>query len=122
MDIRREDGVALMVAMMAMLLMSALGTALVLTTSSETAIASNFRHASEAFYAADAALEIAMEDLATAPDWNPILSGAVQSAFVDGLPTGSRALADGSTLDLGGLVNLANCNKVTICSSAEMNA
>ena len=33
-----------------------------------------------------------------------------------------RALADGSTIDLGEQVNLANCQKAAACSAAEMNA
>ena len=54
---------AVIVALMAMLMMSALGAALVLTTSSETTIAANFRNAQEGVYAAEAALELAMRDL-----------------------------------------------------------
>ena len=50
----REDGVALVVAMMALLLMTALGAALVLTTATESAIAGNFQDAVEGLYAADA--------------------------------------------------------------------
>ena len=92
---------AIIVALMAMLLMSALGAALVLTTSSEALIAANFRHAQEGVYAADAALERAMADLASIPDWQPVLDGSMRSAFVDGPPSGVRTLADGSSLDLG---------------------
>ena len=91
MDIRRENGMALIVAMMAMLLMMALGAALVLTTSSETIIAANFRNSGEGLYAADAALERIVDDLLTVPDWNSVLSGAVQSAFIDGAPERRRA-------------------------------
>ena len=91
---------AIIVALMAMLMMSALGAALVLTTSSETTIAANFRDAQEGLYAADAAVELAMDHLAATPDWNPILEGQAQSAFVDGQPAGVRTLADGSSLEL----------------------
>jgi len=55
----------LIIALMATLLMSALGAALVLTTSSDALIAANFRTAQEGVYAADAALERAMADLGT---------------------------------------------------------
>jgi hypothetical protein len=110
---------ALMVAMMAMLLMMALGTALVLTTSSETIIATNFRNSGEGLYAADAALERIVGDLLTVPDWNSILSGAAQSTFIDGAPGGARTLSDGSTIDLTESVNMANCWKVTACSVAD---
>jgi Tfp pilus assembly protein PilX len=107
MDIRREDGIALIVAMMAMLLMTALGVALVLTTSSETMIASNFRNSHEALYAADAVVERAMDDILTVADWNKLLDGSTQSAFVDGAPGGTRNLPDGSTIDLAQALNLA---------------
>ena len=52
-----ESGIALVVALMTMVLMMALGAALVLITSSETMIAANFRVSQEAFYAADAVFE-----------------------------------------------------------------
>jgi hypothetical protein len=99
-NLHREDGVALVVAMMALLLMSALGAALILTTSSETMIAGNFRNGSEALYAADAIVERVVDDLLTVSDWNGLLSESVRSALVDGPPGGTRRLADGSTIDL----------------------
>ena len=122
MGARREEGMALVVALMAMLLMTALGLALVMTISSETMIAGNFRNSHEALYAADAALERSMDDLLTVPDWNRLLDGSERSAFVDGAPSGSRTLADGSTIDLSRAINMANCGKVTTCSSSDMNA
>ena len=51
-----------------------------------------------------------------------MLGGVVLSPFVDGAPGGTRRLDDGSTLDLGQVVNLANCQKATICSDVDMNA
>ena len=122
MDIRREDGVAMLIALMAMLLMSALGAALILTTSSETIIAGNFRDGGEGLYAADAALERSIDDLLTVADWNELLNGSTRSAFIDGPPGGSRTLRDGSTIDLSQAVSKANCQKLTPCSVAEMNA
>jgi hypothetical protein len=122
MIIRREDGIAMLVALMAMLLMSALGAALLLTTSSETTIAGNFREDGEALYAADAALERSIDDLLTVPDWNELLTGSARSAFIDGPPSGSRTLRDGSTIHLSQVLSKANCQKLTPCSAAEMNA
>jgi hypothetical protein len=121
MDPHREHGIALMAAVMAMLLMSALGAALVLTTSSETIIAANFRSSAEGLYAADAALERIAGDLLPIPDWDPLLSGAVQSAFVDGAPRGSRTLSDGSTIDLTRVLAVVNCEKITPCTDSEMD-
>jgi hypothetical protein len=122
MDVRHQDGIAMIMAMAATLLMSVLGIALVLTTSSETIISSNFRDASEAAYAADAALERSIDDLLRAPDWNAVLTGSAQSAFIDGAPSGTRTLADRSTIDLGHVVNMANCGKVADCSEADLDA
>jgi hypothetical protein len=119
---RRDDGVAMLIAMMAMLLMSALGLALVLTTTSETLISGNFRNGQEALYAADAVVERAMDDLLTVPDWNKLLDGSEQSGFIDGPPTGSRTLKDGSTIDLAQAINMANCQKVATCTVEQMNA
>ena len=62
----REDGVALLVALMALLLMPALGTALILTSSSETIIAAHFRDSLEARYAAGAIVERVNGHVATA--------------------------------------------------------
>jgi hypothetical protein len=113
---------AIIVALMSMLLMSALGAATILNTSAETLIAANFRDAQEGVYAADAALEFAIGDLEALPDWNAVLQGSTASSFVDGPPSGSRTLADGSLLDLGQLLNLTNCRKATSCSESDLVA
>ena len=120
--IAREDGVALVVALMALLLMTALGTALILTSSSETIIAAHFRDSLEARYAAGAMVERGVDDIAASSDWTLLTSGVLQSAWVDGAPSGPRTLVDGATIDLGQAVNLANCRKTTVCSAADMNA
>lgn len=122
MDLHRDDGMALLIALLALLLMTALGAALVLTTSSETIIAGNFLTSIEALYAADAAAERAIAELGGIADWNAVLGGSLQSAFVDGPPSGRRTIADGSTIDLVEVVNMANCGHVGPCSGAEMDA
>lgn len=116
-----EDGVALVVASMGMLLLMALGAALVLTTSSETMVAANFRSGRQAFYAADAVLERAISELRGVSDWNLVLSGGERSSFADGPPSGVRRLDDGSTVDLEQIVNLANCRQFSPCSDATLN-
>jgi hypothetical protein len=121
MNTKSEHGAALITALMAMLLLSALGLALVLTTSTETMIAGNFRDGQEALYAADAGVERVMDDLLTVPDWNNILNGTIRSAFIDGSPSGSRALPDGTSIDLTQATNVVNCGKIATCSVAEMN-
>jgi hypothetical protein len=113
---------SIVVALMATLLMSALGAALALTTSSELFVAANFVYAQEGLYAADAALERAMDDLTSVPEWNPLLDGSTRSAFIDGPPGGIRTLADGSLLDLEKTVNMLNCRKATPCSLSNLVA
>ena len=116
-----ERGVALIVALMAMLLLTALGLALTLTTMTETKISGNYRDGTEALYAADAAVERVMQDLLTVPDWNNVLSGATTSSFIDGPPAGTRETAAGR-LDLTEATNMLRCGKVTVCGDADMNA
>src|SRR2546423_167649 len=86
-----------------------LGTALILTTVTETKIVTNFKNNSESLYAADAGIERALDDLLTVPDWNNLLNGTAKSAMVDGAPTGARTLADGTTISLDEVLNMANC-------------
>ena len=117
---RRDDGVIVVLALFLTLLLSALGAALALMTSSEAAIAQNFKNGYEALHAADAAAERALADLDALTDWTPTLTGAIRSTFVDGPASGTRRLPDGTTLDLAQVVNLANCRKKTMCSVSEI--
>lgn len=119
--LRNERGISLIVALMSMFLLTALGLGLVMTTMSETMIAGNYRDSGEALYAADAGVERVMQDLLTVPDWNRILAGSVQSSFIDGPPSGTRTLPDGSAIDLGAMTNMLNCAKTSSCTDAEMN-
>jgi hypothetical protein len=122
MNCRRADGVILVLALLLTLMLSVLGVAFALVSSSEAVTAENFRNDQEALHAADAAAEYALGDLEALADWNLALNGTVRSTFVDGLPSGTRTLQDGSVVDLATLTNLANCHKTALCSAAEMNA
>jgi len=117
-----ERGIALLVVLFAMLVISAIGGALVLATISETMIAANGRGASDAFHAADAAVERALADVAATADWNQVLNGSVSSAMADGLPGGARRLGSGARVDIAQQLNFANCGKATACTDADMNA
>jgi PilX N-terminal len=121
-NIRDERGMALIVALMSMLLLTTLGLGLLLTTLSETMISANYREGGEALYAADAGVERVMQDLLTVADWNRILTGNLQSSFTDGAAPGQRTLPDGTSVDLVAATNMLNCNKTTTCTIAEMNA
>lgn len=100
--LRNEDGTALIIALMAMMLLTALAAAVVMVSSTETKIAGNYSSGQEAIYAADAAVERVVQDLLMVPRWNDILTGASQSAFTDGSCTSAKELAGGGTLLLCG--------------------
>lgn len=121
-----ERGVALVIALLAMMLMTALGMALMLTSQTETLIGGNFRDSVEGSYVADAGIERVMQDVLSIPDWNTILTSpdgiraGVTSGFVDGTLT--PTMPDGKQINLVSATNMINCNKVTACSDADLNA
>jgi hypothetical protein len=95
-----ERGTALIIALMAMMLLTALGAAVIMVSNTETHISNNYRNSQEALYAADAAVERVVQDLLMVPRWNDILGGITQSGFVDGSMTGSKSLPGGGTMTL----------------------
>ena len=119
---KAERGAALLLALLVLFVLSALGAGLVLSSATDVRIAANDRDAWEAFHEADAALDRAMADLDGVADWSAVLSGTVQSTFVDGPPGGVRRLRDGSTLDFAGLVSEATCGRSSPCTTAEVEA
>src|SRR5687767_8293977 len=103
-----EQGIALIISLMVMMLMMALGVTLVMTTMTETKIASNYRDGSEALYAADAAVERVLQDILTVADWNKMINPAdslSKSAFIDG-DEEWRDLPDGTRLNLRQATNM----------------
>lgn len=101
---RSESGVALLMTLMTMLLLSALVAALVLLTSTEALIAGSFRGGREAFYAAEAVGEWSLGALtAMVDEWTAVAGGLKASAFVDGVPYGPRSLSGEPVVDLTAL-------------------
>jgi hypothetical protein len=97
---RDTTGAALLLAIMAVALISALALSLSVLTSIEMRAAANYTNALEARNAAEVALEITVRELLGMTDWGTVTAGTTRSAFIDGLPDGTRLLLDGSTLDL----------------------
>lgn len=104
-----ERGAALITALLATMLLTALGMAALLVSSTEGMITANYRRSSEALYAADAAIERAMQDVLMVPRWNDILSGGTAgapavsgfaSSFVTGSATAALSLPAGGTVTL----------------------
>ena len=94
-----EQGVALIIALMASMLLTALGIALIMVTNTETQITANFRNGQEALYAADAGVERVVQDLLMVPRWNDILTGTLTSGFVDDTVTPTLP-GGGAVIDL----------------------
>jgi hypothetical protein len=95
-----EQGTALIISLMSMMLLTALGAAVVMVSRTETTIANNYRNSQEALYAADAAVERVVQDLLMVPRWNDILGGTSQSSFIDGAMTASKSLPGGGRIVL----------------------
>lgn len=113
---------AVVIALTVMMLLTSLGTALVMAVMAETQIAASYDRALDAAYAADGAAELAMQELAGIPDWTLALDGSVPSSFADGPPAGTRWLDDGVALDLTRLSNLVRCARPTACSDGDLDA
>ncbi|MGH9409952.1 MAG: hypothetical protein ACRD1V_10915 [Vicinamibacterales bacterium] len=73
----REEGSALLLALLSGMLLSAFGLALALASAAETMIAANARLTQQARYAADAVVDRALSDLAALPLWTVALAPAV---------------------------------------------
>jgi hypothetical protein len=98
-----EEGAALIIALMAMMLLTALAAGVVMVSSTETKIADNYKNSQEALYAADAAAERVVQDLLMIPRWNDILGGTTGaagtlSAFIDGTAESSKTLPGGGVI------------------------
>lgn len=117
---RSDRGIALIVAMLLMVLLSALGLSLTMVTTTEARVAHSYSSGSESFYAADAALELAVSELAQQPDWNLVLDGSVSSSFVDPAAA-SRPWPGGRGRTIAEATALVTCARTT-CSTTDMDA
>ena len=98
----------LVIALTSLVLLSVLGTSLVVVANTEQRAAANYAASRDVMYAADGALQIAARELLIVPDWNTVLATDTLSAFVDGPPNGVRLLGDGTTIDLAQATAVAN--------------
>lgn len=116
----RQHGMALIIALLMLSILSAIGLGLSLVVSVDPMTAANQREATSALYIARAGLELAARELATASTWDAWLSGAATSTLVDGASSGIRILPSGAAIDIGRLTNQLTCDRETACSDAEM--
>lgn len=69
----RQEGFALILALLALMLLTSLGLSLSTTTSTELQISTNHRWSEQARYNAEAGIEFGLQLLTTIPDWETIL-------------------------------------------------
>jgi hypothetical protein len=116
-----DRGVALILAVLATSFLSALGLGVALMVILDRLATGNLRGATAMLYAADGAIEFAARDLVAVEDWNQVLSGVVQSTFVDGEAGGVRGIPGGGVVDLTAVTNGLNCGKASACTPGQMN-
>jgi|WetSurMetagenome_2_1015567.scaffolds.fasta_scaffold95932_1 hypothetical protein len=121
-DVSCRRGSALIIVLLALLLISALTAGMIALSTSDTLAAANYRDSTVVACAAEAAAELASDELVHLSPWDLVFSGAVRSVRVDGPPTGTRILPDGQPLQLEPLVNEANCGLPTTCTPAQVAA
>jgi hypothetical protein len=110
-----ERGAALVTALLATMLLTALGMAAVLVSNTEGMITANYRRSSEAIYAADAAVEMAVQDLLMVPRWNDVLSGGTAGTAAVSAMTGSFVFGDANGTEF----SIPGGGKVRLCCSAD---
>ena len=115
-----ERGSVLVLAVMALLVMLAAGSALVSISVTETHIAANFERGVRAFHGAEAALSWALVDLAAVGDWDGVLDGSTVSTLTDGPPSGTRTVS-GAIVNLDEATHLLLCGRPA-CSDSEIRA
>lgn len=119
---RPERGAALLTCLLALVLLSAVGSALVLSATTDVLISANAGASSEALVASRAAFGRTVAELALAPDLTSVLTGAWPSQFVDGAPAGSRSGPDATTIHLAEVLSFAGCARATPCSTTDLDA
>jgi type II secretory pathway pseudopilin PulG len=112
-------GVALLITLLVVVLLSAIGLGLLLATASERLTSANYVDSVEALNAADAALELAARELARIPDWNPVLEGTLRSGLTDDVAAGPRSIG-GFAFNLITITNQLTCARTPACSDAQV--
>lgn len=113
-------GVALVITLLAVSLLSALGLGLVLTVSASRFAQNNYQQSVGLLNAAEAAMALASRDLASIADWTDALDGSLRSGFVDAPAPGVLLAPAGASIDIPRLTNELTCGRATTCSDAQV--
>jgi hypothetical protein len=107
---RRQEGFALIVALLALVLLTLLGMSLAFTTTTELQIATNYRWSQQAYYNAEAGVEIAKRYLREV-DWpNVVLPPARTPPQMSTHPTPPMGLRNGPFNDPNRSFENENCD------------
>lgn len=117
-----QRGIALILAILVTSFLCAIGLGLTLMVVMDRLAAGNLRGSVAMLHAADAALELAVRDLAQLEDFSLALTGASRSRFADGEPLGVRAIPHGGEIDLSAATNQLNCGRSANCTATQMAA
>jgi hypothetical protein len=117
----REQGVVVLVALLALAALSSLAAGLALSATLNRTAAANFEESIEAFNAADSALDFTIRELAAVAAWDDVLSGARVAGLADG-PPGLRVVGPGEQVDLAALTNEITCGRPAACTNAQIAA
>lgn len=121
-DAGGQRGVALIVTLLGVGLMTVLGLGLVLSAAAERLAGANHDDSVRLLNVAESALEITARRLGSLDDWSLALDGRVQSELVDGAPVGARHPLPGLVIDLTNLTNLASCGRAAACDDLQVAA
>jgi hypothetical protein len=114
-----QSGVALVVVLLAIGLLSATAMGLALSSTITRLTGANHDEAVMLANASEAALELAARELAAIANWDNVLLGVRTSTLVDGVP-GLRHVAPGVSIDLVALTNLTTCGRAQMCTDAQV--
>lgn len=119
---RSDRGIALILVILVISFLVAIGLGLALMMVMDRLASGNFRGSVALLYAADAALELAVRDVAQLGDWDLALAGVARGRVVDGDDSGVRAIPGGGEIDLSAAAHQLNCGRPAVCSDAQMSA
>jgi len=97
-----ERGIALIVSLLVMLMISALGTSMLVVATADIGASVNYRGAKEAFYEADSGIQRSMMDLVANSNWaESTINGALLPIFIKD-PFPDDVTINGYGITLGG--------------------
>lgn len=114
-----ESGIALVIALLLAGFFAAIGLGLALTLSVDRLSDRNHAEHVRLLYAADAALELAADALAAAPDFDAVLAGLAASPYVDGPSAAAPILPGGQPLDLLATAAMLTCGRSSGCTAGQ---